>query len=183
MTSAITDYTPDTELPSGFIELYKEAFPPEERRQWADGQDLRQFMAFHPKMKVKIKKTAANPHVEGFVIYWQLTPTVRYVEHLATASELRGQGLGAALMRTLLNEADQHLILEVEPPTDTLTMRRIGFYNRLGLVLHDKLHYKQPPYAPTLPEVRLCIMSTSGLSDQQLTDETLPLLKSIVYQH
>ena len=37
------------------------------------------------------------------------------------------------------------IVLEAEEPTDDITRRRIGFYQRQGFVLQD-VPYQQPPY-------------------------------------
>ena len=48
------------------------------------------------------------------------------------------------LMDALLAEKKRPMVLEVELPEDALTRRRIGFYERHGLVFNS-YPYLQPP--------------------------------------
>ncbi|MCM1004804.1 MAG: GNAT family N-acetyltransferase [Prevotella sp.] len=162
------------------IELYTNAFPEDERRPWQTEADVQEFMKQNPSMKILTKCSSEN-QLTAFAIYWQLSPTLRYLEHLATIPELRGHGLGAELVRQLLDAGRQSLLLEVEPPIDEITMRRVKFYERQGLIIHNDLEYIQPPYAADLSSVELRIMTTPNISDSELQDSIIPKLRQIVY--
>lgn len=96
----------------------------------------------------------------GFINYWELTDSV-YVEHFAVSDELRGQGLGKALinkLRGLIGSAP--VVLEVEPAvTGEYAIRRIEFYKRLGFC-ENSHEYLQPPYRKEDKPLKLMIMSS-----------------------
>ena len=82
-----------------------------------------------------------------------------YIEHFALSPEVRGQGHGTEALQQLIARTVQPLILEAEPPTDTLTRRRIRFYERSGLILYD-YPYLQPAYTADSQPVELRLMGT-----------------------
>jgi GNAT superfamily N-acetyltransferase len=180
MEYTIKEVKPGMEIPAEMLDLYKDAFPPEERRPWDTPEDVRLFMDGHPRMHMKIMET--DNRFVGFLIYWHLTDNVIYGEHLATLPHLRGNGLGAKFIADFeRTDPDMELVLEVEPPVDELTLRRIGFYRRLGLVLHTDIRYIQPPYAPGQDSIELKLMSTPGLKGSKLSEHIVPTLRSTIY--
>lgn len=80
----------------------------------------------------------------GLLAYW-LFADFCYVEHLATSPHLRGGGYGKRILDWLHQQHDRPVVLEVELPTDELSRRRIGFYQRQGYRLLPDA-YVQPPY-------------------------------------
>ena len=66
--------------------------------------------------------------------------------------------MGGALVTHFLQNTTQPIILEVEPPTDNTSQRRIAFYQRLGFHLNP-YHYEQPSMQPGQPAIPLYIMS------------------------
>ena len=109
MEYTIKEVQPGMEIPAEMLDLYKDAFPPEERRPWDTPEDVRLFI----------------------LVFWHLTDNVIYGEHLATLPHLRGNGLGAKFIADFeRTDPGMELVLEVEPPVDELTLRRIVFYGR-----------------------------------------------------
>lgn len=96
----------------------------------------------------------------GLINSWHFDD-FNYLEHLATMPALRGSGIGATTLYSLLNGFDKPWVLEVERPSadSPMAARRIAFYERNGFSLLD-YDYIQPPYAPGLPEVPLYLMSS-----------------------
>ena len=68
-----------------------------------------------------------------------------YVEHFAIDPAARNGGIGAEAMKQFLVFCGTPVVLEVEMPTDEMSKRRIGFYERLGFKLDNQV-YHQPPY-------------------------------------
>lgn len=180
MQYMISTFSKNEHLPEEMLQLYTDAFPSDERRPWKAITDVTDFMSEHPEMHMLLMRNAENSFA-GFMIYWTLTDKVIYVEHLATLPSLRGNGLGAMLISELTNRTDCQVLLEVEPPADEMTRRRIGFYQRQNFVLHKDLPYRQPPYSPEKQAIDLCIMSTPGLSDEELASKIIPQLHRLVY--
>ena len=80
----------------------------------------------------------------GIFTYWRL-PGFYYVEHLAVAPGQRNGGYGRKVLELVQDAWDAPVVLEVEPPQDEMSRRRIGFYERAGYrLLSDD--YIQPPY-------------------------------------
>jgi hypothetical protein len=61
-------------------------------------------------------------------------------------------------LQNFLDECNNKVILEVEPPTDESSLRRINFYKTIGFKLNDH-NYIQPPYDKNKKPVKMIIMS------------------------
>ena len=126
--------------------LYTEAFPENERRpmQW-----FRLLLANEPAMHL------VTYDDQAMLCYWHFS-TFIYVEYLAVDASLRGQGKGGSIISELVAKNDVPVILEVEPPVDEITRRRVGFYMRMGFrLLPDR--YMQPSYG-VVPGIELRLM-------------------------
>lgn len=128
-------------------QLYVAAFPASERRSAEHHAAALSDAAFH------CLHLADENGFAGILSYWGLG-CVTYVEHLAIAPELRGQGLGHQALQLVPSP----FILEIEPVTDTQTARRLAFYESCGLVRLPQPHV-QPAYQAGLPEVPLWLLS------------------------
>ncbi len=141
--------------------LMELAFPPDERRP----KDKQRFLTdeeprFFPCALVR------DSEFLGLLTYWELDGLI-YVEHLAMLPELRGGGLGGAALEVLKAKAGGvPLVLEVEPPTDDLTRRRISFYRRQGFTLWADSPYLQPAYAPGQGTPSLLLMVYGRLDEK-----------------
>lgn len=181
MSYHITSYSTQEQLPQEMLQLYKEAFPADERRSWDTSKDVTNFMDSHKDMYMSFIRDENNSFA-GFIIYWNLTEKTIYVEHLATLPYLRGNGLGAMLISNLINTSGCRVLLEVEPPDNDISRRRIEFYRRQNMIIHNDLPYRQPPYSPDKQAIDLCIMSTSDISDHELSSKIIPRLHQLVYE-
>lgn len=129
--------------------LFTEAFPESERRpiEW-----LCRLLKEEPAMHLVTEGESA------MLCYWRF-PEFVYVEYLAVDKSLRSQGMGGRIISQLVESVDVPVILEVEPPVDDLTRRRVAFYQRHGFRLLS-IPYEQPSYgvAPGLPlRLMLCV--------------------------
>ena len=135
-----------------FWTLMEESFPENEIRMYED------FISKlkHDNFAVVILSTQSTK-VEGFITFWQLQ-TFHFVEHFAIAPHLRGKGIGSALLSTYIKENNRPVVLEVEPPTTAISIKRIKFYERLGFTLTN-FAYQQPAYRDNSEPVDLLLMS------------------------
>lgn len=134
-------------------EIMKESFPRDEFRSYEGQKALLERSDYH------LKTYEQEGKLLGFCAYYVFEKFL-YIEHLACTPLSRGLGIGTKLVQDILSEAGNHpVILEVEPPVDKVTKRRVGFYERLGFVLNLYPHY-QPPLNPTTDMVELKIMSS-----------------------
>lgn len=116
----------------------------------------------------------------AMLCYWHFD-TFIYVEYLAVDPTLRGGGIGRRIMERLVSDSMLPVILEVEPPTDQLTTRRVAFYQRLGFqLLPDP--YVQPSYGvvPGMP-LRLMLHSLNAPVPPPPVAEMVKLIHRHVY--
>ena len=132
-------------------ELYESAFPADERRTLHPQSKVLERAAYH------FEVVTDNDAFVGLLLWWHFND-VRYVEHLATLPGLRGKGYGKQVLETFVAESDVPVWLEVEPPTDEMKRRRVGFYQRVGFALNTH-HYMQPPYTEGGSPVPLLLMT------------------------
>jgi len=151
-----------------FHRLYIDNFPDFERRDWANELEL---LENEPRFHVTLATCDEQP--VGFITYWAFD-SFSYIEHLAVDHSQRGKGYGSGLVRQVAS-LGRPLLLEVEPPIDDETRRRIAFYQHLGLALQDDIRYVQPPYSPGKPHVPLCLMTSSGMSRESINAAVITL--------
>lgn len=144
--------------------LYESAFPPCERRDFALVCDL---LARGREFHIRVA-TDVSGRLAAFLSYWDFG-SFSYIEHLAVAPTLRGKGLGHTILHDFFDNVSRRMVLEVEPPTDIITRKRIAFYESLGLTLWPDFPYTQPPYAPHLSPVELRLMTIGTFTHTDLT--------------
>lgn len=133
--------------------LYQSAFPAAERRDLDRWRDLRLEEPAFTAYAILLEEAFG-----GFLTVWQFEDFV-YVEHFAVSPDMRGGGIGAQALATLIVQLSLPVVLEVEPAGEEMADRRIGFYRRNGFTL-DERRYLQPPYRPGDDWLPLCLMST-----------------------
>lgn len=111
----------------------------------------------------------------GLLTTWHFEEFI-YIEHFAIDPTLRSQGYGSEALKAFIHEHGKPIVLEAEPPTDALSIRRIKFYERIGLTLYD-FPYMQPAYTEDSHPVELRLM---GTLDTEATP--LPLVSQILHR-
>lgn len=163
-------------VPQWVKSLYFGAFPPEERRDWAD---LVSKLA-DGASPVSITMIFSRMRPVGFITWWRLGNVV-YVEHFAVDPAMRGGGIGARAIKSFVDSVGLPVVLEVEPAdTGDMALRRIGFYERCGFTAHPSHPYLQPSYSPGLPSVPLMLM-TAGAPETIDLPEITRRLHTTVY--
>lgn len=123
-----------------FLEtLLHSAFPEVERR---DTSEQRKNSDCHPLFHSNLIMDNEKP--VGLLTYWDFDSFI-YIEHFAIDGQLRNKGYGQQALSLLKGQVQRSIVLEAEEPSDELTARRIGFYQRQGFVLQNT-PYLQPPY-------------------------------------
>ncbi|WP_316823441.1 GNAT family N-acetyltransferase [Pedobacter gandavensis] len=154
--------------------LYEDAFPPHERRDW---DSLIKLIPKSPEMHLDLIHTD-DGHI-GFIIWWEISTDNYFVEHFAIDAELRGKNYGASVLNYYKQLLTGRILLEVEPPEDEYSIRRIGFYERLGFKVQD-FSYRQPSYADPLVSYPMLLMGTTVFEEKELTVLT-KIIKTKVY--
>ena len=129
-------------------QLYEAAFPLAERR------NLEQHAAAMRDEAFRVLHLSDESGFVGLLSYWQWDQLV-YVEHLAITPSRRGQGMGHCVLALL---DDVRAILEIEPVVDTVTTRRLAFYESCGFTKLPQSHM-QLAYQAGQPDVPLWLLS------------------------
>lgn len=126
-------------------ELYRSSFPREERRSWSRHQRAMEEPSF-ACLTLRDKEGLA-----GLLFVWEMEEFA-FVEHLAIHPLRRGRGLGHVALNLLHQRVSPRpVILEIEPVTDAVTMRRCRFYESCGYVRLPYPHVQLPFHAGDAP--------------------------------
>ena len=118
--------------------------------------------------------------VVSFAAIWNFDDFI-FVEHLATAKDYRNCGLGASLLNEIIISTSKTVCLEVEPPVDDLTKRRIVFYERCGMNFNS-YPYIQPSISEGRMPIPLFIMTSKDKIDKHSFEKIKDLLYKNVYK-
>ncbi len=118
--------------------IYQKSFPLFEQRILAD-----QIEALSDAEYFAQVAKDEQGQVVALLFTWQ-TGTFIYIEHLAVSENARGKNIGTKLLTQLKENASVPIILEIDPPIDAISIRRRGFYERLGFIMSDfeRIHPK-----------------------------------------
>lgn len=152
--------------------LYKESFPPEERR---DMHQLEQMLAAVPEMS--FNAVEEDGLLCGLASYWDLGDFY-YMEHLAVFPEMRNRKIGQQILAYWQQHLHKPQLLEVEPAVEEMACRRIGFYERNGYAVLYK-DYVQPSYTADEDACPLWIMGTDACPEIETYIERI---KETVYR-
>lgn len=142
-----------------FMAIYGESFPIDEQRPT---NDIARLIAEEKRYRA-MALVEDNVRCIGLLTIWKFSDYI-YIEHFAIDPSLRAMGYGSSVLKAFIHTQSMPIVLEVEPPTDVIALRRIGFYERCGLILYD-YEYIQPSYAPDRSEVSLRLMGTLSEPD------------------
>ena len=152
----------------------EDSFPVDEYRSY-DGQKRLRFEKLYTLYSVK-----NDGIVIAFVAVWEFNDFL-FIEHLAVKSDVRGKGIGSDILYELKKIYDKPICLEVEPPIDNVTRKRISFYQRCGFYLND-FAYMQPAMDGGKSAIPLMIMSSNGELDKKEFENVKNTLYTFVYK-
>ena len=170
MFERITEKTFDEIFP-----LLEEAFPVTELRIKEDQRKLLQEECYR---LYGVRKDGAFAAVFAT---WEIDDFL-YIEHFAVKEEYRNGGYGGKLLDALLREKGRSVVLEVEVPEDELTRRRVGFYERHGL-MYNTYPYLQPPLRKENDLLPLRFMTFPGVIDEKTYQRYKGWIYKIVYKY
>ncbi len=130
--------------------LYEDSFPLAERRKEADHLRACKDDRFFP-----LSAWEGNELI-GLMFFWEWN-SYRYLEHLAVNPDLRGHGYGSQLLRHL-RDSEHTIILEIDPLSNELSVRRLQFYELAGYTL-TPYRFVHLPYRLDGQEQELLILS------------------------
>ena len=161
-------------IPTTATEIYISSFPPDERRNTDDLQNIWLNNNHFTYNLILIKNELC-----GILLNWNFS-TFIYLEHFAIQFEFRNNGIGRTALNQWLSEQTLPVILEVEPPSDHISASRINFYERLGFKLWN-VDYTQPPYSADKQSIRLLLMSFGDLDVEKSFEQIKRVLHKEVY--
>lgn len=130
----------DPQLLAQTWRLYEESFPVYEIRS-----RQAQMLAAHDESSQSMILTDEREELMAILFYW-LTGDMVYVEFLAVNPALRGQNIGTTVLEQLSSiYPDKLVMLEIDPPVDEVSIRRLHFYQRLGF-METPYEYTHPSY-------------------------------------
>ena len=112
----------------------------------------------------------------SIVAVWNFDEFI-FIEHLATNPEYRNSGFGSKILHEIIYSTNKFVCLEVEPPENDLSRRRIAFYERNGLFFND-YPYTQPSISKGRPPIPLFIMT----SREKIDEITFNKIKNTLYK-
>lgn len=112
--------------------IYNNSFPLFERRTLKDQVDVMKNNNFYCTGIINYNS------IIGILFYWELDKYI-YIEHFAIDKEHRGRNYGSSVLKKF-EKTNKAIILEIDPPVDEISKRRLDFYNKLGFKLNDYEH-------------------------------------------
>ncbi len=131
-------------------ELYEQSFPIAERRKIGDHIRACNDPQFFP-----LSAWEGNTLI-GILFFWEWD-SYRYLEYLAVNPELQGQGYGSQLL-SYLRDTEHTIILEIDPLSNEMSVRRLQFYERAGFTL-TPYRFMHLPYRLEAQSIELLILS------------------------
>lgn len=154
--------------------IMERSFPSDERRPYEEQRALLREDGFD----IYVERDAVA--IKGFLAVWHLDG-FGFIEHFAVAPDYRNGGIGSRMLQEAVTMLGGTVCLEVEPPSDELTRRRIEFYRRNGFVLND-YPYMQPPISKGKNAIPLAIMTYGNAIDAELFTHYKDTLYRRVYK-
>lgn len=152
--------------------LYRRSFPAHELRLWPDQQAVMNDPLYHFGLCL------LDGALAGLILYWDFGAYI-YVEHFCVEPSMRGHGLGTLILVKLAKKG-KPIILEIDPLTDDVAVRRKGFYERCGYVANGFAHV-HPPYQAANNGHALIVMShPRALSQAEFDTFTVDLREKVM---
>ena len=131
--------------------IMEKSFPEDEFRPYDEQK------ALLDKDEYKIYTWQENDKICAFIALWEFH-NILFIEHFAVDPDFRSCGIGSKILNEISTHTSKQICLEVEPPKDEITVRRVEFYKRNGFFLNE-YPYIQPAISKGKKEVPLMIMT------------------------
>ena len=156
------------------IDILTNSFPNDEYR---DLKELKYYSNKKNNFTCNIIIKDENPI--GIMHYWNFKDFI-YIEHFAIEKKHRNKKMGTKVLQKFIQEAKKNIVLEVEPPEDKMSKKRIEFYSRLGFNLHHK-KYIQPPYKSNSISLDMKLMTYGDIDIDEKFNKIVNTLYLEVY--
>lgn len=156
------------------LKLYQISFPHHEQRERHSQNEIIKDHEYHFNLIYDEEVFV------GLILYWEQEQFI-YIEHFCILPEMRNKQYGDKTL-ALLAEQGKTTILEIDPPKDSISNRRKGFYERCGFVENFFTHI-HPPYHSENKGHHLVIMTSPNQISKELFDTFSHYLKNRVMNH
>ncbi len=156
------------------MEIYKGSFPIFERRTMDDQIKALEDENYHFDIIYD------KDEIVGILLYWDMG-RYKYIEHFAIDSKLRGKNYGSRVLKEFCNH-NKNVILEIDPPIDEISIKRLKFYLKLGFKLQD-FDYTHPSYRKGCKRHSLKIMTLNDNMSKEEFNTFSTLLKRNVMKY
>ncbi|ELC8442467.1 GNAT family N-acetyltransferase [Clostridium perfringens] len=156
------------------MEIYKVSFPIFEQRTMEDQIKALEDEDYHFNVIYDGDKMV------GILLYWDMNG-YKYIEHFAIDSSLRGKNYGSRVLKEFCKN-NKNVILEIDPPIDEISIKRLNFYSKLGFKLQDFNHI-HPSYRKECKSHSLKIMTFNENISKEDYDNFNNLLKKNVMKY
>ena len=160
-----------------FDEIFKimeDSFPLDEFRT------KEEQLALFENTNYRVFGILENNKIVSIAAIWDFDDLL-FIEHLATSPKYRNRGLGKAVLSEIIENTNKLVCLEVEPPIDELSHRRVGFYERCGMCFNSH-PYIQPSISKGRSPIPLFIMTSHHSIDELEFNNIKKLLYKNVYK-
>lgn len=156
------------------MEIYKASFPIFEQRTMEDQIKALEVEDYHFNVIYDGDKMV------GILLYWDMNG-YKYIEHFAIDSSLRGKNYGSRVLKEFCTN-NKNVILEIDPPIDEISIKRLNFYSKLGFKLQDFNHI-HPSYRKECKSHSLKIMTFNENISKEDYDNFNNLLKKNIMKY
>ena len=154
--------------------LYHTSFPINEQRTDADHKAALEDERFY------CLSAWEGEDFLGLLFCWKMKELF-YVEHFAVNTQMRGSGIGSRLLADFCKDKPL-VLLEIDPPQDEISQRRLRFYERLGFVQNPYPH-RHPPYRRGFEAHPLRVMTWPRATSRQEYDGFFDELRNSAMQY
>ncbi|MCC8035612.1 MAG: GNAT family N-acetyltransferase [Rikenellaceae bacterium] len=138
--------------------LYNESFPEYGRRRVSSHTMACEDPDFHTYISID------NGNLLALLFYWTYGKTI-YIEHVAVDPQMRGKNIGSKLLTSFARDnADSTIMLEIDPPVDEISKRRLAFYERIGFKNTGRI-FTHPSYSRNGQGHELLVLSFPDETD------------------
>ena len=155
--------------------LYTESFPEYERRRISSHARAVEDPRFHTKVAVE------NGNLMAILFYWTLGEDRIYIEHIAVNPSMRGKNIGSTILQNFTSRnQDSTIILEIDPPVDEISKKRLSFYEKAGFA-NTGFVFNHPSFEKKGQEHDLVILSyPKAISKDEFDDFTTTVLGDVL---
>lgn len=130
--------------------------------------------------RYKVLTLVDDNKIIGIMSYFDSDEFV-VVDYFSIDGNYKNQGLGSKMLQHFITTANKLVMLEVEHPLDDQSTRRIGFYQRNGMILNNQYDYFVPPVRNLKQRLYFHLMSyPHGLNNDEF-NRYYPQILQLIY--